>query len=532
MRKPFDYNHFRVCTRVQNVGERSPSRLGLLLLALTAACLTGAAAPARAATIVWTAAESPVVLTSDFVVEGGDVLRIEPGVEVRLDPGVSLRILGGRLDAVGSETDSIRFVPNQSDTHWGALRFEQSADNVLSYARLCAGDHFDTTRAAPGGMVELITESALDMSRCVLESCLRNGLWCRYGSRFIVSDCLIRNTGGEGINAEHRSTGSVYRCEIYSTDGDAMEIHGDPNDPVHVIIAENVLHDTTDDAIDTDSWFLGTVTGNLIYACEDNGLSLATESTVEVTNNIITDCGGGMSIYAGAHADIANCTINECASGLRVWRREDGWPSATATAVNTIVWDCDESIFVEAGSSLEITYSDIGELHPGAGNISENPKFRHAAARDFRLSPRSPCIDAGSGEWPAPTKDIEGRPRFDDLQTDDTGIGPVSYIDIGAHEYTASGPVTGAIAALQVRPNPADEEFGVMLSLTVPSTVRVRLYDVAGQLVHELRTGELGVGDQLVPFLSRGRSRIPRAGVYFIEAETAHTRARGTVVLR
>jgi hypothetical protein len=49
------------------------------------------------------------------------------------------------------------------------------------------------------------------------------------------------------------------------------------------------------------------------------------------------------------------------------------------------------------GGTLTAWYNDLGHTNwPGEGNINVDPLFVNAAARDYRLAPNSPCINAGS----------------------------------------------------------------------------------------------------------------------------------------
>ena len=68
------------------------------------------------------------------------------------------------------------------------------------------------------------------------------------------------------------------------------------------------------------------------------------------------------------------------------------------------------------------------------GNISADPKFVDTANGDFHLQVGSPAIDAGTSDG-APLLDLEGRQRFDDPSTPNTGGGTMPYYDMGALEY-------------------------------------------------------------------------------------------------
>ncbi len=66
----------------------------------------------------------------------------------------------------------------------------------------------------------------------------------------------------------------------------------------------------------------------------------------------------------------------------------------------------------------------------GTSAITGSPRFISAALRNYRLSPGSPAIDAGTARA-APTVDFDGRSRPEDSNADGTAA-----IDVGAFEFT------------------------------------------------------------------------------------------------
>ena len=81
----------------------------------------------------WTKENSPYIMDT-FIVEKGKKLVIEPGVTVKFKTGCQL-IVRGKLSAVGTETDSIRFTTTFPDTlaiyrSWGGISFDSCESNT------------------------------------------------------------------------------------------------------------------------------------------------------------------------------------------------------------------------------------------------------------------------------------------------------------------------------------------------------------------------------------------------------------------
>ena len=108
---------------------------------------------------------------------------------------------------------------------------------------------------------------------------------------------------------------------------------------------------------------------------------------------------------------------------------------------NCVVWyNSPDQIHSETGPTI-VRYSNMegGWSGGGSDNIDAEPMLVDPANGDVRLSPGSPCIDAGDNTAvPAGvTSDASGDPRFvDDPDTPDTGNpgppGPI--VDMGAYE--------------------------------------------------------------------------------------------------
>jgi hypothetical protein len=101
---------------------------------------------------------------------------------------------------------------------------------------------------------------------------------------------------------------------------------------------------------------------------------------------------------------------------------------------NCILWNGGDEIWNNDGSTINITYSNVQGGWPGTGNIDADPMFADA---DGRLSPGSPCIDAGHN-WAIAglaDTDLDGNPRFVHGPVEPhTGCGIPAIVDMGAYE--------------------------------------------------------------------------------------------------
>jgi len=121
------------------------------------------------------------------------------------------------------------------------------------------------------------------------------------------------------------------------------------------------------------------------------------------SNPIVTNCefsyneadnnGGGMSNYAYSSPTVTNC----------------------------ILWGNTPNEIYNYNSTTTVTYSDVQGGWTGTGNINLNPMF---ADPDGRLSPGSPCIDAGDNSVVTVTTDLDGNLRIVGLA-----------VDMGAYEF-------------------------------------------------------------------------------------------------
>ncbi|MHC4653103.1 MAG: choice-of-anchor Q domain-containing protein [Planctomycetota bacterium] len=113
--------------------------------------------------------------------------------------------------------------------------------------------------------------------------------------------------------------------------------------------------------------------------------------------------------------------------------------ASSPALVNTIVYDNDYGSIADSDdATTSVLYCNVQGGWPGTGNIDSDPMFVDPDNGDLRLSPGSPCIDAGHNNAIAglADTDLDGNPRFaDDPGADDIGCGVPVVVDMGAYEY-------------------------------------------------------------------------------------------------
>lgn len=178
----------------------------------------------------------------------------------------------------------------------------------------------------------------------------------------------------------------------------------------------------------------------------------------QIVNNALL-AGAGIRVIGGKTTgatrnrvegvSMVNNTLVTSTPGLTVTSNSEGGSGNTVTGVavsNSIFWPRPEAplgagflVGELAVSQVDHSITPMPDFTGANGNLSANPLLANAANGDLHLRPGSPAIDAGTSDG-APSRDLEGRPRFDDPATPNTGGGSVPYYDIGAYEY-ASVPV-------------------------------------------------------------------------------------------
>jgi len=182
----------------------------------------------------WTKANQPYYVTDAITVNSGVTLTIEPGVDVLFDADVQL-IVQGRLQAIGTETDSIRFLASAVNDfgEWGGIRISGGDSSTMAYARISDGNADTPTYPNDfgGGVCVRGTGTRLALASSVIRnnttSAQGGGIWAGEGAQVYLVRCLVVDnvciaySGGGGFMANGGNI-SFDRCTIVGNNAQAL----------------------------------------------------------------------------------------------------------------------------------------------------------------------------------------------------------------------------------------------------------------------------------------------------------------------
>ena len=301
------------------------------------------------------------------------------------------------------------------------------------------------------------------------------------GSAPTISDCVITENRGGGISLGSSPTISDCTIADNSTQGDGGGIHCWEGSPT-IIDCE-----ITGNTAYAEGGGIYCLSSNLtIIRCtiganwaDDHGggischQSNATITNCAISGNVATDNGAGIYCWESSPS-ITNCTITDnlaAAFGGGIASRYSNPTMLNCTISGNLAFygggilcmgggggptvtncilrgDSAPEIYVHSGS-LALTYNNVQGGWPGDGNIDADPIFVDPDGpddnpdtwedNDYRLSPGSPCMDAGSNEeLPADVADLDEDGNENErvpLDLDGNYRVMNCAVDMGTYEY-------------------------------------------------------------------------------------------------
>ncbi len=268
-----------------------------------------------------------------------------------------------------------------------------------------------------------------------------------------ISNCTFEGNLGGGVSSSSFSSSIFVNCTFIgnsSKSGGGMHVYESNPTLINCSFIQNVAT-TRGGGIWVYGWdtasptlinctFAGNSAANYGGGMYNRDNTRPTLVNCTFTGNLADDAGG--AVYNYGYDDSVRITLNNCtfsgnsaANGNDLACDSPYGPPSDVQVTNCVIWDGENPIWNNDGSTITITYSDVHGGWPGQGNIDADPCFVDPDGIDdipgteddnLRLLPDSPCIDAGDPNYiPGPNeRDLDGKPRV---------IG--GRIDMGAYEF-------------------------------------------------------------------------------------------------
>jgi len=225
-----------------------------------------------------------------------------------------------------------------------------------------------------------------------------------------------------GINVIGTSN-TVVGNILHDNEDSGLQFYTGGNDNLAV---SNVVYNNGDHGIDNLNVTGGRIIGNTVFHNCTSGINVeGTSGSYLVANNIAVD----NAVYPAYNG--ISCARRK--GNIGIW---DSAPSSTIVDSNLVFLTTAGTMYAFGSSytSLAAMKAATGQEQHG---LQADPLFADAAAGNLRLLAGSPAIDsADSGASGAQPTDVLGVTRVNDPATANTGLGPRTYDDRGAYEYT------------------------------------------------------------------------------------------------
>ncbi len=340
---------------------------------------------------------SPYFITSDLVVNENVDLKIEPGVELHFDKGCSL-IAHGSINAIGTEDSLIIFKAYDDLQPWDALIFHETTDTSLlqwcMIEKASKGDHPIYENASISAF-----KSVLKLNYITIEDVISNPILAYYSDVQLLNSRLHSKVTGDLINIKYGK--GLVENNIFQGNNEVDTDAIDYDEVTDGIIKGNYIYNFkgfNSDGIDLGENSINvSLIDNFIYNCADKGISVGQQSSINVINNIISNCNAGIAIKDLSTAYINRSTFYNNGRGIYSFEKSIGIGGGFAGVENSILSNSYLSSIEQDELSNNIAINNLSDSDTifQPSNHTGHPRFINPVQFNFDLSDNSDAKNLG-----------------------------------------------------------------------------------------------------------------------------------------
>ncbi len=341
-----------------------------------------------------TSLNGKINIISDVSIASGVTLTFEAGSALIFEEGICLSTQsGGHILFNGTAVSKITISPRIQGTFLGKIESAGAVSTMEMHFVQMHGGHINVITGATAliedsyirdyykGDIPIIrTEDALDfqMRRSMVSNYYELNL---ISTLTLIEDCVFQFMTADGIDLDNSPAGcTIRRSTIRYGRG------------------------TNIDAIDfgkvdfMGNGSIGLIQNCLIHDISDKGVSVGEGAQeVIVEGSVFYNCGAGVAVKDNSLARIYNNTFVYNDKAIELVEKNPGLGGGHGYTYNNIIWNNEESFYLNSTSTVEIRYSDIEDMLADSmnNNLSADPMFVDAPNFNFHLKERSPAIGTG-----------------------------------------------------------------------------------------------------------------------------------------
>jgi spore coat protein H len=342
---------------------------------------------------------SPYVASKNTSISANAILTIEPGVEVHFPYEGKVECYG-RISAIGTKRNPIKFIPQNSANDWDNIFFlEEPSSGMLKNVFIKDG-----TVNCTGHELTMDSCTMIIDKKDIGENVSRKVLLYTNKTKVLIKNSTFKSNGyGEGMVLFYSDV-TTENCS-FDNIPDAIEYIGSNKG----IIRNNYVTNSPDDAIDLNACNNILIEGNFLFGNIDKAISIGTEQygasikNIVVRNNLIVRNNIGIAVKDSSVAHLSHNTFFKNNTGITCYRKRGDYKIGGMAIVDKTILEKNKegSAYADSYSRIKVsnTIETSAELG-GKNNIKGDPRFVNAKGNDYHVLKDSPC-NKKDGTWGA-----------------------------------------------------------------------------------------------------------------------------------